>query len=374
MSVEKIEYYFTRLTSKEIPEIERCFNGLPVIPLAPSRVNVYLDNCDISIVNGLRRVLLNEMQGHALHMPVEGFIHSEESDPFMLYNFIGPRISYIRLIPNISDEIKETYELELHVKNETPNLLSVYSGDFKVVGDKKYKLLFNPTYKIAELQPGKCINIKGIKIASGTGMDHAKFNVVCNASHKHLDIPEAEVKEILKGDVMSQSGYLVSSQLSTPRKHKLMFNIPTTNGTAEEIKYVLTHAIENIRTRLSRIKASITINQKRGTVDYTVTKTGDLYQANLRITQETVTVGHLIRYFIYETDKTVCNLSVKTGKHAEDVTVILGHTTEPEVLIKKAITTCITTLEKISADIMKAPVTNYPMEKYVDEFNSGPKV
>lgn len=370
MSIDKIEYYHSDLA---MPEIERCFHGLKKLPISSSRVHVFI-SCDISVANGLRRELSSEMPGHALNAPIESFIHTEESDPFMMHNFISARIGYIRLVPVISDEIKENFEMSLHVVNTSPTLLSVYSGDFKVTKSSGAKIMFNPTYKIAELQPGKCIHIDKIQIIDGTGSDHAKFNVACNASLKHLDIPEMDIKEILNGDAMSQSGYTIPSQLSNPKKHMVMFNLPATYGTVDEIKHVLVGALEHMRSRLNRIKASIIINQKRGLVDFKVNKTDDIYQCTLRISQETMTIGNLIRHYIYENDKTVANLSVKSGKHAEDISINIGHTIQPEALIKKAISHAVSDLEKLTSDVMKITPKHYPMEKYITDFNASAKI
>jgi DNA-directed RNA polymerase subunit L len=183
-----------------------------------------------------------------------------------------------------------------------------------------------------------------------------------------------DIKEILNGDAMSQSGYTIPSQLSNPKKHMVMFNLPATYGTVDEIKHVLVGALEHMRSRLNRIKASIIINQKRGLVDFKVNKTDDIYQCTLRISQETMTIGNLIRHYIYENDKTVANLSVKSGKHAEDISINIGHTIQPEALIKKAISHAVSDLEKLTSDVMKITPKHYPMEKYITDFNASAKI
>lgn len=375
MSIEKIEYYYTKLTSKDIPEIEECYTGLQAIPIAPMRVHVYI-NCCVSLLNGIRRTIIDEMPGHAMDVPKDGYIYSENSDPMLLHNLINSRIGYIKLVPIIEDDVKEKIRLNLHVANNSTTPMNVYSGDL-TYNSSEVKLsspLFNPTYILCTLSSGKTLHIENIQIVNGFGRDVAKFSNVCNASHKHLDIPEHPIAEVMNGEHMASSGYIPSSQITRPKKHKLMFNIPACLGNTDEIKYILNSALKNIRIRLVRIDSSMLIAQKRGTVEYQVNRTSDIYQATLNIDQETLTIGNLIREYIYDLEPTIANLSVKTGHTNEDITINVGHRAEPTPLIKKAISNILIDLDKLSHNITKIEIKKFTMGDYLTQFNTNPKI
>jgi DNA-directed RNA polymerase subunit L len=227
----------------------------------------------------------------------------------------------------------------------------------------KIKPIFNPTFKIADLQPGKCIKIEGFKIESGTGL--AKFNACCGAVCIPLDI-ESESSDKLC-DNSKVSGYKLPSQLSNPLKHMIKFYIPAMYGDAPEVKSVITRAIVCLRNRLRNIN----LEDKDL---YKVFEKNGRHEAVLQLPKETMTIGNLIVQYLYELSGSNITSTATDGHHAEEVTINVVASEPPKAMIKKAIVRIIMELDAIGEDVKKIQVQKYPMQDYIKEFNKGRKI
>jgi len=171
--VVRVSFARKGISTKAKAVLKRLF-GIDELPLAETTFEVELKNVSTAVASALRRTVIDEMQGCALRVPPDGVSFAETTEQYMLPPFISQRISYIRLRSQISPDLIDNLELELDVSNAEGGVpLSVYAGDMRVTKGSMPEPLFNPTTKIAVLQPGKCLVIRGIHITRGYGRAEA---------------------------------------------------------------------------------------------------------------------------------------------------------------------------------------------------------
>ena len=185
-----------QITSENVPELFELFN-IHTLPLATSKVEFEIKGISTSIINGIRRVITDEMSGHYLQLS-EDSISSLTTDKFADHQFINSRLSTMPLRYLISPTIIKNLRLSIDITNTSSEQLFIHSGDLIIEEDidsKKHTTtldypIFNPTFNLFSIQPGKRVVINNIYITSGLGKDFAGANIACNARYKHLDIEE----------------------------------------------------------------------------------------------------------------------------------------------------------------------------------------
>ncbi|MFA6165787.1 MAG: hypothetical protein WC700_04165 [Gemmatimonadaceae bacterium] len=344
MGVERAE-----LTAEKVPELAELFSGLKKLPLAESDVEIEIEGVPVAVINALRRTVVDEMPGRALQVPPAGFDTEKTTEVFMIPQFVNARIANIPLRAQIPKEVVAALRLRLDVSNPGTEVLSVYAGDLRVVEGKMPEPLFNPTFRIATLQPGKRIYIDGIRIASGYGRDDGVFIVARNAAFRHVDLPQRPREEthLRGGAAVDESGYAVSSLVADPRRHVLMATIPATGPDRAEVRAVFADACDNV---VGRLRLVATAAERRGDsrgAQYTVVPLeSGLTEGILRVPGETYTVGEVLRRAVFERTPDVANVSyvvadgalVFTLRHAsEDVTKILVDAATSSIAVFDAI-------------------------------------
>ena len=351
------------LTSEDVPKLQELF-GLKSLPLSPAQVEIELKGVPTATVNALRRVLIDEMPGYALKVPVDGFNTELTTDPFMLPQFVNGRISGLRLRPQISGDTISTLRLKLDIANTGASPLSVFAGDLEITAGSMPEPLFNPTAKLAVLQPGKRIVIEGIYISTGYGRDNALYNVACRAAYTHLDIPQhsdAEMRDE-SGVAADSSGYKISSLLANPRHHRLTAILPATGPSSAEIRAVFADACANIKERLRLISTTVERRSEapsggfahRG-VQYTVVKLeAGLSEGILQIPGETHTIGELLRRTVFELTPDISNVAYTIVAHENRLSFSVRHTDDATPILMRAIKHAIATFDTIQRGITAA--------------------
>lgn len=351
------------IESRDVPELSELFN-LNKLPLGPSNVEIELKNVPTAVVNGLRRVVTDELPGYALSVPADGFDIEQTTDVYMLPQFVNKRISLLALRTQISDKIISTLRLKLDVSNTSTAVLAVYSGDLEVVTGKITEPLFNPTTKLCTLQPGKRIVINDIRITSGLGRNDAIYNVACHTSFKHLDIPQFTDDEIRakNGIAAEQSGYTVSSLISNPSHHVLMACLPATTARISEVRATFADACAVIKGRLRLI--GTTVERKSDTpsggfahrgVQYTVVNLEDgLTEGVVRVPGETYTIGEIMRRTIFDLTPDIVNISLIVESHNNVMILTVRHTSDVTSIIMSAVDHAISTFDAIQIGITDA--------------------
>lgn len=329
------------LTAAAIPAIRELY-GLDKLPLAESRVEIELKGVSTAVVNALRRAVTDEMPGRCLTVPPDGFDADLTTDVFMLPQFCNQRIGLLPLRPQIPVDVIKDLRLKLDVTNKGTSVMSVYSGDMEITAGAMPEPLFNPTFIVASLQPGKRIVIRDIHISAGYGRDNGAYLVARRAAFRHLDIPQHGEKETHDsgGAAADASGYKTSCLVADPRHHLLTAEIPATAGSPAEVRGVFADACANIKERLRLILTTVDRRpESRGPggnsgVQFTVVQLeAGLTLGTLQVPGETHTIGELLRRAVFDlvpdisfvgyTIVTHENQMIFTIRHSGDVTKIL---------------------------------------------------
>jgi len=368
MPVEVVSVRLDRrpVTSEAVPELYELFK-LRELPLAKTGVEIELRGVSTAVVNALRRAALDEMPGRALKVPPDGFSFELSTDPFMLPEFVGQRLASIPLRCQISPDTVAGARLQLDVTNHSATALSVYAGDLTFIGAAPREPLFNPTFRLATLCPGKRIVINGIYIDIGYGRDNATYNVVRRAALRHLDVAQhtdAEMREEYGKDgkrnpVADLSGYKVSCMVADPRHHVLRAVVPATSPAPAETRAVFADACANIRERLQLVAAAVEqagapAGARHG-IQYTVIQLeGGLTEGVLQVPGETYTIGELLKRTVFELEPGISSVTSLVISHENRLEVTIQHTDDVTKLLRAAIQRAIETFDTIRQGITDA--------------------
>jgi DNA-directed RNA polymerase subunit L len=364
-TAEVVSFKVTRseLTAEEVPELRELFR-LERLPLSPARAEVEVKGVPTAAINALRRVLVDEMPGYALKVPADGFDTDLSTDPFMLPQFVNARIAALRLRPQIPADVAAALRLKLDVANKGATPLSVYAGDLEIAEGAMPEPLFNPTAKLAVLQPGKRIVIRGVHVSTGYGRDNGVYNVACRGAYTHLDLEQHSDAEMRKenGAAADWSGYKVSSLLANPRHHRLTATLPAATANLAEVRAVFADACANIKERLRLI--STTIERRAETpsggfshrgVQYTVVQLeSGLSEGILQIPGETHTIGELLRRTVYEVAPDIANVAYTIVAHENRLSLSVRHSDDVTRILMRAVQHAIATFDAIQRGIAAA--------------------
>lgn len=294
------------------PELEELF-GITQFPFSEADVTIELRGVPTAVVNSLRRAVTDEILGYALQVPEGGFQAERTTELFMLPQFVNQRIELMVLHQSAAAKAAALgVKFELNVANASAVPLTVYAGDLRVAAGNLTAPIFNPTYELATLQPGRTLVVIDIGIAAGRGRDHAMYQVACRGAFRHLDLPQHTEDEMRleTGVAADNSGYRISSLVADPRSHELRLTLGavTERSAEQDAKAALVAACENICARLRLVLGAIDgaggagLPAAVGAMQYTtVALESGLTEATLSAPGETHTIGELLRRAVYDT-------------------------------------------------------------------------
>lgn len=358
-SVELVSIKLNRkeVSSKTIPNIKKII-GIDNLPLANTYVSIEIKGISTAYINAFRRTSIDEMTGYALQVPVD-MDWRETTDEFMLPQFIIQRISMIPLKLNIGNELNKI-TFDLIAENNTTTVMSIYSRDLKLITGKLSEPIFNPTFKICILQPGRKITIRGIYIGSGIGKDNTAFQRVRCGAYKHLDIPQYDHKDTHEpnGKMADFSGYKISSMVANPRHHLYTCTLVATNTDTAEIKTLFVEVCNNIKERLRYILSYVesTINNETNSqgIDYSIFQlTEGTYEGILQINGETHTIGELIKRTIYELIPDIINVKYVIILHDDKLKISIQYKEHVTGILVKALKYCLSTFDSLQKQFIQ---------------------
>ncbi len=366
---------FTKIELLEVETLKQLF-GLERLPLSEYVLEFEVAGAPPSVPNALRRVLTDELRSSCL--AIQGFLNINAStDPMMFDQFVRGRISLIRLRPQLPEAVIREVTFGLKFANSTQSPQIVTSGDL-VVKTGRSALpgpLFNPTYELAVVQPGRTLEIDEIYIDQGHGREHAAFNVGCRARVIALDIEEYPEEEThgARSPHRDASGYKVSTFVSRPRRHLVDVVIPAAPDDPALLKMLPIDACQNVKSRLalvvsalerwvdieSRPKPATTTSPaapggpqgagranktseaesvaRGGEIAFTqVELPGGLTEGNLQVRGETVTVGALLEESVVELEPTVDYVACDTPQYEGLIKLIVKHRGDTRALLIRA--------------------------------------
>jgi hypothetical protein len=299
------------------PKLKELYN-LEKLPLSTATVEFEAKGVNVAIINGFRRTITDEISNNALEVSPTGFNFALTTDKFILYEFVIKRISLIPLKLKISPKIVGNLVMRLDVYNDTTDIKYVYSGDMEIVkGDLKDEI-FNPTFIIAQLNPGTRLVVDDIKIVSGIGRNHAKFMMARRAIYEHLDIEQYSKEETHNpgGKAVSFSGYKQSCLVANPKHHRFTSIFAATSENLDEINSVLIDTCENIKNRLRRVLSAMIGKDGFDNITYTEVKlNNNTSEGIIGMFDETFTISEIIKRSVYELFPNIINIGARNIKH-----------------------------------------------------------
>lgn len=358
-SVELISINLTRkeINSKVIPNLKKII-GYDYLPLVNTHVSIEIKGLSTAYINAFRRTSIDEMVGYALQVP-NNINWNETDDEFMLPQFVVQRISLIPLKLNLGNDYNKI-TFDLIAENNGTTVMSIYSKDLKLVTGKLSEPIFNPTFKICILQPGRKISIKGIYIDTGLGKDNIVYQRVRCAAYKHLDIPQYDYKDthLPDGKMSDYSGYKISSMESNPKHHIYTCIIPATNKDNTNITSLFTDVCNTIKERiryiLSYIESTISNESSSQGIEYSIFQLSEgIYEGVLEIIGETYTIGELIKRTIYDLIPDIINVKYVIILHDDKLKINIQYKEHVTKILIKSLKYCLTTFDSLQKQFIQ---------------------
>jgi DNA-directed RNA polymerase II subunit RPB3 len=160
-----------------------------------------ISNVDVSIANAIRRTLISDVPSIAIET-----VEILDNNTVLIDEFLTHRLGQIPLMStdinkyNFKDECdclircnKCSFELSLNVRNDSEEILEVFSNELVPQSDKLNQIgnivpvslsssENNQGFLIAKLAPGQRINLKAYAV-KGRPSEHSKFCCVCPATY-----------------------------------------------------------------------------------------------------------------------------------------------------------------------------------------------
>lgn len=272
------------------------FKNLSVTNKAAQRYEFDIENIDLAIINGIRRIILSDI-------PILGF-RGEENPTITIFKNNGPLhneflIHRIGMIPiHFTEEATEgftenEYEFECHVVNKDVAIQNITTHHMtgtrnKVpLSDKEIKALF-PINSITEapivitrLRQGEELHFKATVVKS-TAKEHAGFSPVslCSFYYNEDPVQTKELKTILE----KERAYL-KNDYGDPSSIHFMIE----SECKLSPKYLVSKALEILIQKLETVDTKMTLE-----LHPTMQNTCDI-----KITQEDDTLGNIIQSLLF---------------------------------------------------------------------------
>jgi DNA-directed RNA polymerase subunit L len=209
MSISKFKVVQLGIDNPLPKHLDTKENRALIPELRRKHVSFELKKGSNALINSIRRVMLDEMEGKSLQIEQDDI---ETDDENILWPCLQKQIQCIR----INQDIPTNCRFTLEVKNKTAVPLMITAGMLKTDTDLKI-IPFNKTYRIITLRESKYIKLLNIRVVTGTG---TLFTNIVACRYIPLDV------------VMFDRGKGVSSNACDPTHFRFEFE---TNGTAEPI-------------------------------------------------------------------------------------------------------------------------------------------
>lgn len=321
-AVEAFAVAHHAVTADAVPALRELF-GLARLPLGNSEAALTVRGRDVStqVVNALRRTLSDEMPGLALTVPPDGFDGALSTDEFMLPQFVVQRIRLVPIRQGLPHGEWKGLRLALDVTNTTTDVLPVYTGDLTLTAGALSAPLFNPTFELAALQPGRRLVVRDIQVAQGFGGAHVSFQVARRTAFAHLDLEQWGDEDVRgpKGDARDLSGYRASCLVADPRHHRLTAVLPATTANPAEARAAFLAACANLRERLRLVETAVARLPAGAALDVG----GGLRELAVDLPNETHTVGALLCRVVLDALPDVELVAYRTVPHEARIAVTL---------------------------------------------------
>jgi len=331
--------------------------GISELPLCPAELDFDLKGVNYAISNAIRRVMCDELPSYCLAID-ESIMTSEQcNDPFMFDQVVRGRIQLIPLVLGITDEIAKSIKFDLDFENKETYPLYVHSGDMRMVSGRQTKPIFNPTFRLALLQPSTYIHLKNIFITSGIGRDNAAYQLMCQTSSVALDIPmyPKDQTHPCSAPHEGESGYTVSTLVADPHDYQIHGVIPATYPNDDErILQVPIRACQNIIDRLRMIYNALTEKQREEVVFTPFSEKSAQNESLLKVKGETHTIGNLLTKMIFDHYPELKFVGYTCNRFENEMKLTITHdaSIDCQKVLFETIDRCIKIMEKIKTQFI----------------------
>jgi len=248
-----------------------------------TRLEFELNNVDLSVVNGLRRVILTEIDS----LVIRGFPHKENLIHIKTnktkYNneYLKHRLSCIPLlVSNRSsfEKFKNDYVLKIDVKNETTDKMTLTTNDIKLFnkdklvsfkeGSKQKSLFYEDPIPICYLYPKISENdpceefVAEIKLSVGNAKEDACWNMVSKCLFFNTEDPEEVEKRLEQIPEEGKMDFklLNAQRYFVPNHYTFVVESVGVYTNKEIVRHACTRILETIHTFMEEL-ASMLIKQ-----------------------------------------------------------------------------------------------------------------
>lgn len=239
------------------PDIVRL---LPKKGQHPIRAACVIRGINSAIANGIRRVILSEMENYALMIDQESW---RTDDAFQMIDFITRRVLGIPITRAL---VKLGMKFSLDATNDSDEPLDITTAHLLPMGSNSSSNAFYETIVITTIQPHKSIHFVAEVVS---GIDDAVFSTAFTAISIPIDerpadiinpttgVPKPIVPPLVELPYQDKARVVASSGISNPRVFQLVFET-VGKGTPEEI---VKRAVQVL---IARTKAILTAPVVRG--------------------------------------------------------------------------------------------------------------
>lgn len=303
-----------KVTKKDYADVPAEYKKwLPTVCLGET-YECTLNNVNVSLANGIRRVLASEYL-------VKGLVAEYEdvtvTDEFVIMELLLKRISMIPIKQSIAPDV--TFSLEY--ENNTNEIQPVWSGLMLASDKEQY---FNETFNLCDLRPGCRLSIKKVSVESHMGHEngYGMFAVALNPVAIVQDVVPYLAPSLRDEEAKnSKKVNYTASSVSDPTVYLLRFN---THGTADG-KDIFRNAVQEILHRLQNVDPSAIIETDT--------------EFKLEIMNETDTIGNILMYHIAKAFPNIDMVTYNTlgGVRRVTLRILAQSRSDAEGMVREAV-------------------------------------
>lgn len=285
----------------------------PVIPDSDG-VRFVLNNCHTELANAIRTFMEYFVEIKCMTCNQVDIL---TDDPYIKQLKYGHFVSRLTLVPILQTANWEKAEISLPlVRNTTGMIQPIYMRSFEIKGVKSARPLLPADGIFAYLQPGYTLEIKNIKIASGSVAKSAAYSMTGRVSMEVLDQKED-----------------VSCMNSTPLVYSLTIP-PQRYGSVE---HIIQSAFETMLAKLSNLSKLCKSYKQENVFTEQVDLIGYETKFEVLLKEETLAFGNAMCRYVYNADSSIERCYCKEmDNFSLGVTLTIIHV-DPVALLTKAI-------------------------------------
>lgn len=296
--VEKMEIMRLEPNIKGSPLEKEIKARLPKHGQYSQSASIIVHGANNAIINGLRRILLNEMNNYVLRIDPDSF---ECDDAFIFIDMLTQRVALIPFDQDVATSISSNANIKftLSVINKSEEPLNVYSASLvPSVAALQKELPYCETIPVVTLQPHRHISFTAT-LHSGYGYADAIYATASSAiaiplDQRPIDVYDPKAREP-RMPYNDKATYLETCSISNPRVYMLTFET-TSKG---DPRNVLKRACAALIERANALKLASVLRPTGQQAGSSAAATagnehigrGDLYL--IKMTNETATIGNL---------------------------------------------------------------------------------